>query len=87
MRLSLTKHISLIVRLRSGGEDRYRLEMDRPSGEQARLAFRMRSLAGVWTRLDWSTDKANTTAMMEGKASYRTASGGRLPSWICGPRR
>jgi hypothetical protein len=68
MTIALYIYDSLIVRLRSGGEDRYRLEMDRPSDAHARLAFRKLSLAGVWTRLDWSVEGANTTGIVEDKA-------------------
>jgi hypothetical protein len=67
MTIALYIYDSLIARLRSGGEDLYRLDMDRPSDAHARLAFSRRSLAGVWTRLDWSVEGANTTGIVEDK--------------------
>jgi hypothetical protein len=39
MTIALYKYDSLIVRMRSGGEDRYRFEMHQPSDAQARLVF------------------------------------------------
>jgi hypothetical protein len=69
MTIALYQYDSLIVRLRSGGEDRYRLQMDRPSDTHARLALTTTPRAKiVETRLEWSVEGANTTGIVEDKA-------------------
>jgi hypothetical protein len=68
MTIALYKYDSLIVRLRSGGEDRYRLEMHQPSNAHARLVFTTIPRAKiVRTRLEWSVEGANTTGIIEDK--------------------
>jgi hypothetical protein len=68
MTIALYQYDSLIVRLRSGGEDRYRLELHRPNDIHGRLVFTTLPRAKiVRTRLEWSTDCANTTEIVEDK--------------------
>jgi hypothetical protein len=89
MTIALYIYDSLIVRLRSGGEDRYRLEMDRRCDTHARLAFTTTPRPRVVsTRLEWSVEGANTTGIVDDKALAIEQPGeGALPSWICGPGR